>query len=102
MTDTAKTADMDVTPRSTASSAIACGDEGKKPPPGFMPWLDEWGIFKDNPYRHTDVELWRREWDDVRRCAVRDMPRWMNVAGLWWRPAVTIVGPIPPASTEGR
>lgn len=61
------------------------------PGDGWMPWIDHRPPHvklanRETPYMHRAVEIMRREWDEPHTVKPAEMPPWMNVAGLYWRP----------------
>lgn len=61
------------------------------PGDGWLPWMDDRApsyklANRLYPYQHRAVEIMRREWDEPHTVKPAEMPPWMNVADLYWRP----------------
>ncbi len=53
--------------------------------------MTQWERFEyggPSPLEHEWIEIEREEWPGPQIVRVRDMNPMMNVAGLWWKPAI--------------
>ena len=79
------------------------GDEPLPEPPwpprveppgdGWMEWCHYLNMHSanwlphDSPYEHEWVSIWRQEWEQPSVVTPHELPKWLNVSGLYWKPA---------------